>query len=359
MAEKTIVIAEAGVNHNGSEAIALQLIDVAAEAGADYIKFQTFRAAEVTGQNAPLAAYQAKALSAETDQLKMLKALELSREMHFNLMMHCKERGIKFISTPFDTASLHFLHHELNIELIKVPSGELVNPFLLIESGKTGKPVILSTGMATLTDIESALGAIAYGMSGEAREPSESLFIEHYLSDAGQKSISEKVTLLHCTTEYPAAFLDINLRAMDTLTAAFGLPVGLSDHSPGISIPIAAVARGAKVIEKHFTLDKTMPGPDHQASLCPDELKQMIKSIREVEQAIGNGRKIPVVAERKNAAIARRSIIAATIIHAGEQFTMENLCVKRPGTGISPMRLWEVLGKTAEKSYNAGEIIKL
>jgi len=358
MTEKTIIIAEAGVNHNGSEELALKLIDVAAEAGADYVKFQTFRASEIAAKNAPLADYQAKNVNGENGQLKMLQKLEISHETHKKLFSHCQSRGVKFISTPFDTESLHFLDSEIGVELIKIPSGEIVNPLLLIEAGRTGKPIILSTGMATLADIELALGALAYGMSDQSRSPSENVFKDCYLSDAGQAALLKKVMLLHCTTEYPAAFCEINLKVMDTYAAAFGLPVGLSDHSPGISIPIAAVARGARILEKHFTLDKNLPGPDHLASLAPDELKQMIRSVREVEQAIGHGRKIPTKAEIRNAAVARRSVVAANKIETGEKFTMNNICLMRPGSGVSPMKLWDILGRSAEKKYDTGDLIE-
>ena len=359
MNDKTVIIAETGVNHNGSLEMAIKLIDVAAEAGADFVKFQTFKASEIACENAPMAEYQQTALPQENSQLQMLRRLELSHEMHFELTGHCKARGIKFLSTAFDTESLDFLDKRLSVELIKIPSGEICNPFLLIAAGKTKKPVILSTGMTTLADIELALGALAFGMLDSQGIPSEFAFRRAYGSLAGQEAIAERVTLLHCKTEYPVDYADVSLRAMETLFKAFDLPVGLSDNSPGIIIPSAAVARGACVIEKHFTLDRNLPGPDHQASLSPEELAEMIKNIRNIEKALGSGRKIPTPSEIKNQAVVRRSIVAAGKIELGQRYSEENLALMRPGTGLSPMRFWDVIGKTATRSYCSGDCIEI
>jgi len=353
----TLVIAEAGVNHNGDTSLAKQLIDVAAAAKADYVKFQTFTAEEVSSADAPLAEYQAANLNSGGSQIEMLKKLELSREQHLILAGHCNKRGIKFLSTPFDVASLRFLNEDINVDLIKIPSGEIVNPLLLIEAGRTHKPIIMSTGMAVMNDIELALGAIAHGRLNSDLPIGEDSFKAILQSNAGRATISDRISLMHCTTEYPAAFADVNLRAIDTLKTAFGLPVGLSDHSPGISAAIAAVAIGAGIIEKHFTLDQSLPGPDHKASLTPEELHSLIKSIREVEAALGHGRKEPAAIELKNAAIARRSVAAACDIEAGTAITTSHLCFKRPGTGISPMRYLELTGRKAVRKISAGTLI--
>ncbi len=356
--KKTIVIAEAGVNHNGSESLARQLIDAAVEAGADFVKFQTFKATEISGQNAPLAEYQAAALKEDNSQLKMLQKLEISYEMHRNLQNYCRQKNISFISTAFDCESLRFLNEDLQIDLIKIPSGELFNPLLLIDAGRTGKPVVLSTGMASLGDVETALGVLAFGMLKSPNKPGNKAFKEAFVSAEGQKLLKERVRLLHCVTEYPAAFADLNLRVLDTMHMAFGLEVGLSDHSPGINMAIAAVARGATMIEKHFTIDRNLPGPDHQASLEPHELAEMIRGIREVELALGSGRKIPNPAELKIADVARRSLVAAADIAAGEAFSSDNVGLKRPGTGLSPMQYFEILGKKAPRCFKKGEMLE-
>lgn len=359
MTSRTIIIAEAGVNHNGDTELARQLIDIAASAGADYVKFQTFKAEEVSSADAPLAEYQAANLNGGGSQIEMLKKLELSREQHHFLSQHCRRRGIKFLSTAFDVASLRFLSEDLEVDLIKIPSGEIVNPLLLIEAGRTCKPIIMSTGMAVMSEIELALGAIAHGRLNSDMPASESNLKAILQSSEGQATISDRVSLMHCTTEYPAAFTDINLRAIDTLKAAFRAPVGLSDHSPGISVAIAAVAMGARIIEKHFTVDQSLPGPDHKASLTPEELHSLVKSIREVEAAVGHGRKEPAAIELKNAAIARRSVAAACDIEPGTMIETGHLCFKRPGTGISPMRYLELTGRKAVRKISAGTIISL
>ncbi|KFB98277.1 N-acetylneuraminate synthase [Trabulsiella guamensis ATCC 49490] len=354
----TLIIAEAGVNHNGDEKLAFELVDAAYKAGADIVKFQTFKAKNLVTAQAVQAEYQVANTKRQESQLEMLSRLELSWDVHHKLIEHCNRLGIEFLSTAFDSESLAFLVNELGIKRLKLPSGELTNAPLVLEHARTGCDIIVSTGMATLSEIESALGVIAFGYTAsEELVPSTEAFQRAYASEAGQKALKEKVVILHCTTEYPAPMEEINLRAMDTLHQAFNLPAGYSDHSEGITIPIAAVARGALVIEKHFTLDKTMEGPDHKASLEPHELSAMITAIRQVEKALGHPIKTPTVSEIKNKSVARKSLVAARAIAPGEKFTSENLSIKRPGTGMSPYRYWEIQGKTASREYKAGELI--
>lgn len=356
---RVYVIAEAGVNHNGSLDMAKELVEVAAKAGADAVKFQTFRADRLVSGQAPKADYQKKASGADESQYSMLKRLELGEEAHVELIRHCRLHGIQFLSTPFDAESVELLGKTLDLPTIKVPSGEVTNAPLLLKIAALGKPVIMSTGMCTLADVEAALGVLAFGFTRLDGHPSVSRFEHAYASEEGQRALREKVTLLHCTTEYPAPFAEVNLRAMDTLASAFDLSVGFSDHTEGIAIPVAAVARGAVVVEKHFTLDRALPGPDHKASLEPGELCQMVQAIRQVELALGSGRKVPAPSEMKNSAVARKSIVAATDISKGDPFTADNLCVKRPGEGISPMRYWEVVGCRADRNYLKDEVIEL
>ena len=335
---RTLIIAEAGVNHNGSLDLARQLIDAAAEAGVDYVKFQTFRADRLVTRDARQAAYQSRNINDGQDsQYEMLKRLELSPDDHRTLISYCKAKGVSFFSTAFDLPSIDFLASpQIGLSLWKVPSGEITNFPYLRAIGLTGKPVILSTGMATPGEIEAAIGVLTrFGTSRDA------------------------ITLLHCTTEYPAPKDQVNLRAMDTMRERFGMPVGYSDHTEGIEIPVAAVAMGAVVIEKHFTLDRTLPGPDHKASLEPDELRSMVCQIRAVEAALGDGVKEPAPAEVPNIPIARKSIVAATAIKRGELFTEENLTAKRPGTGLSPMQWESVIGKAAGRDFEADEAIEL
>ena len=339
MKNNCIIIAEAGVNHNGDLNMAKELIKVAAEAGADYVKFQTFSADKLVTKTAKQAAYQKKNLqSGENDsQYSMLKKLELSRADHDELLKTCEYYGIKFLSTAFDNENLIYLSRDLDLDYIKIPSGEMTNyPYLRL-AAQLKKPVILSTGMATLPEIlESVEVLVKHGV------PKEQLYI------------------LHCTTEYPALVSEVNLRSMDTIAEATGCKVGYSDHTMGIDVSVAAAARGATVIEKHFTLDRTLPGPDHPASLEPDELKRMVIAIRNVQRAIGDGIKQPASArERGNRDVARKSIVAACSIKKGEVFTEENLTAKRPGTGISPMRWPEVIGTTANRDYNENDLIEL
>lgn len=330
---KTFIIAEAGVNHNGSLEIAKKMVEVAKECGADAVKFQTFKAENVVSKFAPKAEYQKLTTSPEETQFDMIKKLELSFEDFKELKDYCDKLGITFLSTPFDFESIEFLD-SIGMEIFKIPSGEITNLPYLEKVGKLGKNVILSTGMADLGEIEDALDILI--QSGTPRE---------------------NITVLHCNTEYPTPYEDVNLLAMITIREAFKVKVGYSDHTPGIEIPIAAVALGATVIEKHFTLDKNMPGPDHKASLEPHELKAMITAIRNVEKALGIGIKKPSPSELKNKPIARKSIVAKRDIKKGEIFTPENITVKRPGTGISPMRWYEVLGKQAQRDYKEDELI--
>ena len=334
MTDHCLIIAEAGVNHNGDLALAKRLVDIAAKAGADLVKFQTFSAGRLATQNAPKADYQTRTTDQAQSQLAMLRQLELSEAMHETLIAHCRARGIGFFSTGFDIPSLDFLA-SLGAERFKIPSGEITNLPYLRHVGAFGKPLIISTGMATLGEIEAALDAVEAAGTPRAR-----------------------ITVLHCNTEYPTPMGDVNLRAMVTIREAFGVAVGYSDHTPGIEVPIAAVALGATVIEKHLTLDRNLPGPDHKASLEPDEFAAMVRAIRNIEQALGDGIKRPSPSEAKNKPIARKSLVAARPIQVGEPFTPENVTAKRPGTGISPMRWDEVMGRVAGRDFVADELIK-
>lgn len=331
-----LIIAEAGVNHNGSLDIAKQLIDKAVEAGVDIIKFQTFKSEKLVSKAAKQAEYQQRNIGKKDEsQLAMLKKLELSPSAHEELMDYCREKGIRFFSTAFDMDSIEYLH-SLNLGLWKIPSGEITNYPYLRKIAQYHEPIILSTGMCELSDIEATLKVlVGFGVK------------------------KEQITILHCNTEYPTPYSDVNLRAMLEIRDRFGVQVGYSDHTQGIEVPIAAVALGASVIEKHFTLDKNMEGPDHKASLEPDELKAMVCAIRNVEQTLGSGHKTISESESKNIEIARKSIVAACPIKKGELFTEENLTVKRPGNGISPMRWSEVIGKTAAKDFEEEEMIVL
>ena len=331
---RTLIIAEAGVNHNGSIEMAKRLIEKAAKAGVDYVKFQTFKSEKLVSRHATKAEYQKANTDGEDSQLKMLQQLELSHSDHLQLIEHCNHCGVKFLSTAFDLDSIDFLS-SLNLDLWKIPSGEITNlPYLRRIAQKGGK-VIMSTGMCTIEDIEMAVNVLI--SNGTPRE---------------------NITLLHCNTEYPTPWGDVNLRAMHDIAQRLNLPVGYSDHTQGIEVPIAAVALGATVIEKHFTLDNNLPGPDHKASLEPHALKAMVEAIRHIELSLGNGVKEISESERKNIAIARKSIVAATHISAGEIFTEENLTVKRPSGGISPMRWDEIIGTPATRNYLPDEMIE-
>ena len=330
---RTFIIAEAGVNHNGKIENAIKLIDAAAEAGADAVKFQTFKAQNIVCRNAKKAEYQKQTTDADENQYMMLKKLELTEQMHEQLLQHCRENGILFLSTPFDLDSIDYLDR-LGISIMKVPSGEITNYPYLKKIAETGKKVIMSTGMCTVEEVEAAVNVL-------------------------KKYGSKDISLLHCNTEYPTPFCDVNLSAMTTLKNQFDLEVGYSDHTFGIEIPVAAVAMGATIIEKHFTLDKNMEGPDHKASLEPEELKQMVNAIRNVESALGNGMKTPSASEKKNIEIARKSIVAKKNIAAGEAFTEENLTAKRPGNGISPMKWNEIIGTKAKRDFAIDEMIEV
>lgn len=352
------IIAEAGVNHNGSLHMAKQLIDAAAAAGADAVKFQTFKAEHIVSRHAPKADYQLRTTDVSESQLEMIRKLELSEGNHESLVMHAQAKGIEFLSTPFDSASLAFLVGRLGVRTIKISSGEITNAPFLLEIARSAQYVILSTGMSSLGEVEAALGVLAFGfISGVDDAPGRSAFALAFASDEGQSALRKKVKLLHCTTEYPAPFREVNLRAMDTLAAAFGLPVGYSDHTSGIHVPVAAVARGATVIEKHFTLDRNLPGPDHKASLEPDELLAMVAAIREVEAALGDGVKRPTEGEWKNREIARKSLVAKQDIRAGERFSAANVTCKRPANGASPFDYWQLVNTVALRDYAADEPI--
>lgn len=353
--KRVYIIAEAGVNHNGSLQMAKELIDVAAQAGADAVKFQTFKADLLVSKEAEKAAYQQRNTGNDESQYMMLKKLELNEDAHNILAKHCAASGIQFLSTPFDSTSLSLLANQLDMPYIKIPSGEITNAPFLLEIARTGKHVILSTGMSTLAEVEAALGVLAFGFLHCSQKPSLQAFEQAYTTNAGQAIIQRKVSLLHCTTEYPAPFEEVNLKAMDTLKSAFGLQVGYSDHTEGIAVPVAAAARGAAIIEKHFTLDKNLPGPDHRASLEPAELALLVRSIRQVEESLGCGIKQPTKSEYKNRLVARKSLAAAQDIQQGEYLSESNLTIKRPGTGLSPFYYWNLLGKKASKDYKRDE----
>ncbi|WP_028306334.1 N-acetylneuraminate synthase [Desulfitibacter alkalitolerans] len=357
---KVFIIAEIGVNHNGSLEMAKSLIDFAVEAGADAVKFQTFRADQIMLHNTPKASYQTRNTDITETQYEMIKKLELDEQMHLILKEYSLKQHVQFISTPFDAPSLDFLVHTLQLPIIKIASGEITNAPLLLKAARSGKRIILSTGMSTLGDIEDALGVLAFGY-GEGKEnnsiPSRKAFKNAYYSEAGQILLCQNVSLLHCTSEYPAPFEETNLRVLGTLRQCFGLQVGYSDHTLGIALPLAATALGAVIIEKHFTLDRNLPGPDHKASIEPKEFSRMVCYIRQIEQALGNSYKKPVASELKNQKITRKSIVAARSILKGELFTEDNLTVKRPAEGLSPLEFWELLGKTAHKSYERDEVI--
>lgn len=331
---RVFIIAEAGVNHNGDIEIARKLIDAAAEAGADAVKFQTFKADSLVRKDAGKALYQQKnAANKEESQYEMLKKLELSGEMHKQLMDYCTQRRIMFLSTPFDIDSIRMLS-DYGVTILKVPSGEITNYPYLVEVGKTGKPVLLSTGMSNINEVQDAVNVL-------------------------KENGSSQITVLHCNTEYPTPMQDVNLRAICMIKEKIGLPVGYSDHTLGIEVPVAAVALGATVIEKHFTLDRNMDGPDHKASLEASELRTMVSAIRNIEQALGNGIKEPTFSELPNREVVRKSIVAKCKILEGELYTTENITTKRPGNGLSPMRWHDVIGKRANRNYDEDEMIEL
>ncbi|PIE69218.1 MAG: N-acetylneuraminate synthase [Deltaproteobacteria bacterium] len=348
------IIAEAGVNHNGSLDMALDLVNAAAYAGADAVKFQTFKAKKLVQRDASKAEYQKKTTCSNESQFKMLRRLELSEDDHRKIQSACVKRGINFLSSPFDEDSLLFLAHNLRLKKIKLGSGEITNAPLLLKAAKENLSVILSTGMSSLGEVEMALGCLAFGyMSLE--NPSRESLIAAYSDKRARAILREKVTLLHCTSEYPAPLEDVNLNSMETMRRAFGLPVGYSDHTSGIWIPLAAVALGATVVEKHFTLDKNLSGPDHRASVEPAELASMIKAIRSVELALGNGIKSITPSEKANRQAVRKHLVFSQDLEAGTVLEEKHLTALRPERGVSPMDLWNVLGQTIRKNIKAGE----
>jgi N-acetylneuraminate synthase len=358
----TLIIAEAGVNHNGEESLAFELIDKAVEAGVDIVKFQTFKAENLVTKSAPLANYQQQNGVKENAQFDMLKTLELSSDCFIRLKRYCEEQDIMFLTTAFDFDSLNFLINTLKLNTLKIPSGEITNAPFVLAHARSGCQLIVSTGMCDLTDIEQALGVIAFGLLNiEGKfldcQPSKTLFAKAYQSDDGKKLLQQKVTLLHCTTDYPAPIDDINLKAMITMQQAFHLPIGYSDHSQGIVVPIAAVAMKASLIEKHFTLDKNLVGPDHKASLNPAELTEMVDAIRLTERSLGKTIKQASVAEQANKLVARKSLVANCDINIGEEFTPQNLVIKRPGSGMSPYCYWSILKQKSHRHYQEGELI--
>ena len=355
--EHVYIIAEAGVNHNGQRDLAFALVDAAADAGADAVKFQTFDAAKLASKSAPKAAYQKESTDAVESQLAMLKKLELRREWHIELQAYARQKGIEFLSTAFDADSLNFLV-ELGIPLFKVPSGELTNGPLLWQFARTRKPLILSTGMATLGEVEQGLAIIAHAIHAGV-EPASMEAVWRLWSRADcRSSLVGHVTLLHCTSQYPTPFSEVNLRGMDTLAGAFGLTVGYSDHTEGILIPLAAVARGAKVVEKHFTLDRSLPGPDHKASLEPGDLKQLVHDIRSLAVALGDGSKSPQQSEWDTRQAARQQIVAARAIQSGAILMREDLTTARCGRGLPPIDLWGLVGSPASRSFVTGDVVE-
>ena len=358
---KTYVIAEAGVNHNGDLDMAFKLVEKAAEVGADAIKFQTYKAEKLVTKEATKAEYQSKATGSDDTQLQMLKDLELKYEDHFKLIDHCRQRNIDFLSTAFDIDSLKFLSNDLGLGTLKIPSGELTNIPILIEFAKTGCEIIISSGMSDTDEIRDALGALSFGFlqrNEEKLQPSRNIFTEILRKNESQQYLSQKVTLLHCLTEYPAPIDEINLNAIQKLRDIFNIRVGYSDHTEGILASLIAVSHGATIIEKHLTLDKNLPGPDHKASLEPEEFKLLINQIRLTEKMMGDGKKRLMPSEVKNVENARKSIIASSKINKGETFTHENLSVKRPGSGISPIYYWDLLGMKAERDYETDDLIE-
>jgi N-acetylneuraminate synthase len=352
------VIAEAGVNHNGNINLALALVDAAAKAGADVVKFQTFSAARLATAAAGMAEYQKRNVGGVEPQIDMLRRLELSPEAHTALVERCKQRGIAFLSSPFDMESLHFLIDNLDCQTIKIPSGEITNGPLLFAIGRSGRRAILSTGMADISEIAASLDLLAWGYLGrDVKTGIDQVASARKLPEV-QALMAENVVILQCTTEYPAPLDTINLRAMDTLRNSFGLPVGFSDHSEGVAAAIAASALGAVIVEKHITLDRNLPGPDHKASIEPSEFASMVAGIRAVEKAMGTGGKLLFPVEIANRPIARKSLVAARPICAGAVIGADDMTAMRPGTGISPMQFWAIVGTVASRTYDPGELIE-
>ena len=356
--KKTFVIAEAGVNHNGSIDLARELIDAAVSAGADAVKFQSFVASSLVTPSASKAEYQITNTGATESQLEMLQKLELSQPQQRELYDYCHSKNIQFLSTPFDLASLKFLTTDLGLETIKVGSGELTNAPFLYEVARLAKKIILSTGMSTIDEVAEALGVIAFAMTNDSSQtPTPSSILSALTSPEGKIAIATRVALLHCTTDYPTKPNDVNLNAMLTLRNNFACQIGFSDHSVGVHLAVAAVAMGATIIEKHLTTSRELPGPDHLASLEPHEFQSLVNQIRDVENALGDGEKLPTSVEIQNKRIARRSLVAARSIEAGEIFTQDNIAIKRPGIGRSPIEYWTLLGTTATRDIAENEII--
>lgn len=351
---KVFIIAEAGVNHDGQIEDALALVDAAADAGADCVKFQTFSADALAAASANKADYQKRTTGASETQRDMLRRLELPLPAYDELIQRCDARDIRFLSTAFDPASLRFLLETLKLPFTKVGSGDMTNAPMLLDIARTGMPVILSTGMADMQEVREALGVLAFGYARLDQAPARAAFARAFTQH--RAALDGKVTLLHCTTEYPCPLDAVNLRAMDTL-GSLGLPVGYSDHTMGIEASVAAVARGAVMIEKHITLDRGRKGPDHAASLEPEEFAAMVAAIRRTEQMLGSPEKQPQPAERRNIPIARKSVVAARAIAPGEIFTAENLALKRPATGLAPVAIFDLIGTPATRAYQADELI--
>ncbi len=351
------IIAEAGVNHNGRRDYAFQLVESAADAGADAVKFQTFKASKLASAFVEKALYQKSTTSAAESQREMLAKLELPEAWHGELQSHARACGIEFLSTAFDEESLRFLE-TLHLPLYKVPSGELTNAPLLWQFARTGKPLIISTGMSTLSEVEAGLAIVAHALHVMEEPQSMEDVWQCWSNPDARATLHGHVTLLHCTSQYPTPWPDVNLRAMDTMAAAFGLDVGYSDHTEGLVIPIAAVARGAVVIEKHFTLDRTLPGPDHPASIDVAGLKQLVGDIRALEEALGDGVKSPKASEWDTRRVARQSIVATRLIPAGKMIARDDLTTARTGGGLPPHMLWALLGTTCPKSHAAGEMFE-
>ena len=358
MNNKTIIIAEAGVNHNGSLERALEMVDVAAETGADFVKFQSFRADRLVTRNARKADYQIQQTQTSESQYEMLKQLELNHEMHLSLIERCKATGIAFMSTPFDQSGIQYLVESLQVEKLKISSGDLLNPLMLLDAAKTEKDIVLSTGMASLSDVKTALSILCFGYSRMDMPPTNAGLKKAWEDETLRSILRDRVCVLHCNTEYPTPFVDVNLRAMATIREELGIQVGYSDHSVGITVAIGAAALGARILEKHFTLDKGMSGPDHAASIEPKELEEMVKRVREMETALGVPDKVVSKSEEKNVDIARKSLVAACGIQKGEAFSANNLAIKRPGSGISPLKYWELIGERAVRDYNPDDLIE-
>ncbi len=356
---RTFLIAEVGVNHNGDLNKALELIDIASESGADAVKFQTFISEDLTSKYAQKASYQQSNAKRNESQLEMLKKLELSKSHYHSIIARCMERNIKFMSTAFDSESLKFLTQQLKVEILKIPSGEITNGPFLFEHARTGLDIILSSGMSSTKEVEDALAFICFGYLNPKKHLNPEDVFRCYQTEEGKSVLKDKVVILHCTSQYPAPIEDINLNALKTLKRKFGLRIGYSDHSLGFLVSSNAISLGAEVIEKHITLDKSLPGPDHSASLEPNEFKEFVDVIRRTELFLGDGIKKITSSELEIKDVARKSIVANQPIKKGEIFTEENLTIKRPGTGITPMKIWDLYGIASPKDFLKDEIIEI